>query len=143
MPGDTGRGRAVPRQTRARAAASTGVGTQQAGSSSARVPAPAPEAEPIEEEASGQERPEVLTGGVVGASGRESSSSGDEYSTAQQDTPARDTDRGQVAARSTENERGAAGVVDRNPGEGVGENVFSPAGSSAPPAAIVRKPIPR
>eukprot|EP01052_Picozoa_sp_SAG31_P011287 SAG31_NODE_636_length_13344_cov_8.492451_7_plen_75_part_00 len=63
MPGDTGRGRAVPHQTRARAAASTGAGTQQARSSSAHVPTPAPEAEPIEEEASGQERPEQLTGG--------------------------------------------------------------------------------
>eukprot|EP01052_Picozoa_sp_SAG31_P026382 SAG31_NODE_2387_length_5809_cov_1.810683_1_plen_88_part_10 len=52
MPGDTGRGGAAPRRTRAtaagRASGYTRVETRRAGSRSAQVPAPAPEGVDIE-----------------------------------------------------------------------------------------------
>ena len=79
MPGDTGRGGAASRQTRARVGASTGVQTRRAGGRDARVPAPAPDAGNIESDTSDREGAVVLPGGRVGASGNSSSNSDNEY----------------------------------------------------------------
>eukprot|EP01052_Picozoa_sp_SAG31_P035351 SAG31_NODE_4254_length_3414_cov_5.296833_2_plen_443_part_00 len=121
MPGDTGRGGAAPRRTRAtgRASGSTGVETRRAGNRSAQVPAPAPESADIESGASAQGEQQVLTGEAVGATGQESSSSGDEYSTAQQDTPARGTGQAAGVENISQDEGGAAEPAGENPGEQV------------------------
>lgn len=123
MPGDTGRGGAAPRRTRAtaagRASGYTRVETRRAGSRSAQVPAPAPEGVDIETGNSAEERRQVLTGEAVGVTGQESSSSAEEYSTAQQDTPARGTGQGAGAENISQDEGGAAEPARQNPGEQV------------------------
>ena len=79
MPGDTGRGGAASRQTRARAGASTGVQTRRAGGRDARVPAPAPDVQDSGSDTSDREGAVVLPGEGVGPSGNSSSNSDNEY----------------------------------------------------------------
>ena len=141
MPGDTGRGGAAPRQTRARAGASTGVQTRRAGGRDARVPAPAPDAEDIESDTRDREGAVVLPGGRVGASGNSSSNSDNDYQeldggqTAQAEDvdPAEENIPQEEGGAAAANDRGAAGAVpetdieqERRSSGGTGSRYKSP-----------------
>ena len=102
MPGEADRGGAAPRRGRATGANSTGVRTRRASRVSAQVPAP--ETEPDWEQVGGAnsdgEQPRILAAQAVGVTAA-SSTSEDEYTTAQQDTPLRAAGRA-GAGRSIE-----------------------------------------
>ena len=112
MPGEADRGGAAPRRGRATGANSTGVRTRRASRVSAQVPAP--ETEPDWEQVGGAnsdgEQPRILAAQAVGATAA-SSTSEDEYTTAQQDTPLR--------AEAVEVERPAAVPSNSEAGAGV------------------------
>eukprot|EP01052_Picozoa_sp_SAG31_P013838 SAG31_NODE_843_length_11551_cov_6.757772_14_plen_457_part_00 len=117
MPGEADRGGAAPRRGRATGANSTGVRTRRASRVSAQVPAP--ETEPDWEQVGGEnsdgDQPRILAAQAVGATAH-SSTSEDEYTTAQQDTPLRaEAVPVERAAAVPSNSEAGAGVVAEEP----------------------------
>eukprot|EP01050_Picozoa_sp_SAG11_P007041 SAG11_NODE_573_length_8438_cov_22.469601_7_plen_201_part_00 len=115
MPGDTDRGGAVPRWTRAasRSSRTPGADTRRAGNRSAQEPAPAPVSTDSGESA--DEGHQTSAGEAAGAAGRESSSE-DDYVTAEQSTPVRDQGQEQGAGAEAPPEEEVDAEPEDRPG---------------------------